>query len=245
MAIRFSTKLRNMLLGAVPVVTPGGASLAAATIAWVGGAPDKLHISAGSFITQGFAVGDVIMVSGFTTAVNNGIFTVTVVEDSDLSVSETTAETEAEGNNVKIQVISGGSLKDIFLNGVLKIYSGTQPANADAAYGSTLLCTISTASGTFTAGAPDAGLRFGTAASGAISKASSVWSGVVATTGTAGWFRLMGNVSDASGLDSTYLYPRIDGSIGTSGADLNMGSTSLTAAATLTIDTFTVTLPAE
>jgi hypothetical protein len=45
-------------------------------------------------------------------------------------------------------------------------------------------------------------------------------------------------------VDPTFLLPRIDGSIGVSGAQLNMSSTVITIGATITIDTFTVTLDA-
>ena len=43
-----------------------------------------------------------------------------------------------------------GGLKQALHNGQLKIYSGTQPSNADAAPTGTLLCTITDASGAHT-----------------------------------------------------------------------------------------------
>lgn len=44
-----------------------------------------------------------------------------------------------------------GSFKDAFSNGRVEIYSGSQPATADAAVTGTLLCTITNASGSHTA----------------------------------------------------------------------------------------------
>ena len=44
-----------------------------------------------------------------------------------------------------------GSFKDAFNNGKLEIYTGSQPASADAAPTGTLLCTITASSGTRTA----------------------------------------------------------------------------------------------
>ena len=89
------------------------------------------------------------------------------------------------------------------------------------------------------------GLKFGDAASGILSKLSTqTWSGVTAVTGTAGWFRFEGPVADSGLLDSAGSQIRLDGAISTSGQQLNMSSTSFTAAATQTISTFPITLPA-
>ena len=105
-----------------------------------------------------------------------------------------------------------------------------------------MLLEITVSAGAFAHGAFDNGLEFGDAASGAISKASGdTWQDQGLAAGTAGWFRFCANPTD-SGAASTTL-PRIDGSVGTSGADLNMSSTSVTVGATYTIDDFTLTLP--
>jgi hypothetical protein len=242
MTLRLSTKLRNMMLGGVPAID--GATIAGTTLAAASGSPDTFTDSGNGFVTAGFQVGDTICVSGFLAAANNGIFTVTIVAAGTLSISETSVTGEVAGPNVKIQVIKGGSLKDVFKDGVLKIYSGSQPATADAAITGSLLCTITVSSGAWAAGSPQYGLEFGTASSGAISKASGdVWSGTNAATGTAGYFRLYANATDAGAVD-TSTYPRIDGAIATSGSQLNLSSTSLVSGATLTIDTFTITFPA-
>lgn len=85
------------------------------------------------------------------------------------------------------------------------------------------------------------------ATAGAMTKdPTQTWSGtaVGAGTQTAGWFRYKGSIADAGALDSSAVYLRMDGSIGTSGSDLNMSSTSVTNGATQTISTFTFTVPA-
>jgi hypothetical protein len=105
-----------------------------------------------------------------------------------------------------------------------------------------LLLEISESAGAFVAGAFDNGLEFGDAASGAIAKAAAeTWQDAGLASGVAGWFRFVGNATDA-GASSTTL-PRLDGSVGTSGADLNMASTSVTVGATTTIDSYSLTLP--
>jgi len=94
------------------------------------------------------------------------------------------------------------------------------------------------------------GLRFGDSASGALVKDSAqTWSGVGtagAGAGTAaGWFRFVGSVNDPGTTDSSGVYIRLDGSIATSGADLNLSSTTVVTGATQTINTFSLTMPAS
>lgn len=239
-----------------------------------------------------------------------------------------------------------GSFKDAFQNGRIEIYTGAQPATADAAATGTLLCTITNGSGTHTREvcsygtvsltggasgsvssitvnsveilgatvafngtltqtaadiaaqinayhgyvhyiatsaaavvtitampglgtvpngyvvtstaatitktdanmangvAPVNGLKFGAPASTIISKLSSqTWSGTNAVTGTAGWYRMCGSVADASAADTGLIYFREDGAISTSGAELNMSSTALTATATTTVSSWDRTFP--
>ena len=91
---------------------------------------------------------------------------------------------------------------------------------------------------------PANGLKFGEPSSGAVSKlASQTWSGVNASSGTAGYYRLYGSVADAGSLDSSATYFREDGSIGTSGADMNMTSTALTNGIATAITAFQRTMP--
>jgi len=80
------------------------------------------------------------------------------------------------------------------------------------------------------------GLNFGSAVAGVISKpVSATWQGTVAVTGTAGWFR----VREAGDAGSTYSATacRVDGSIGTSGADMNLGALGLTLGAPFQVPT--------
>lgn len=247
MALRLSTCLRNKMLSAVPgrhVATITGTGIAAVD---GGGSADTFTDTGNGFVTAGFSIGDSILVIGFTgaNAGSHGPFVLTDVAEGTLTVATgSIIASDAATESVTIVALTGGSLKDIFKDSVLKIYSGSQPASADAAVTGTLLCTITVSSGTFTPGAVAAGLEFDVASSGAISKLSTqTWSGVNVATGTAGYFRLYANAPDTGVLDSGYIYPRIDGAIATAGSELNLSSTSLVASATLTIDTFTLTLP--
>ena len=83
------------------------------------------------------------------------------------------------------------------------------------------------------------------AAAGVLTKnTTQTWSGTAVATGTAGWFRYKGSVSDAGSLDSVAAYRRMDGNIATSGANLNMSSTSIVSSALQTLSTFSFTVPA-
>lgn len=141
-------------------------------------------------------------------------------------------------------MLNSTGVKEAFTNGTLHIYSGPQPATADAAVTGTLLLKITESGGTFTPGATANGINFGAPSGGVIAKATAeTWTGTGATAGTAGWFRLMGNATDAGGT-STAL-PRIDGTVATSGGDLNLVSTTIASGTPITIDTFALTLPAS
>lgn len=133
--------------------------------------------------------------------------------------------------------------KTIMQNGVIRIFPGVQPSSADDGESVSPLLEITVSSGTFTAGTATNGLNFAAPADGSCAKASSeVWSGAAASTGTAGWFRFYAN-DMTTGSDSSHA--RFDGSVSTSGAQLNMSSTAITAGATTTIDSFVVTMPAS
>ena len=252
MTLKLSTGLRNSLLGlqANPVSVMHEAYPTAAVMAYVdgAGAADTITDDQSQFITENIAPGMSLYTFGSTTAGNDldGV-ALTAVAAGTLSVATASLvgdTSEGFAATTTLVVCKGGSLKDVFHDGVLQIYSGSAPALADTAVSGTLICTITVSSGAWVAGAFDNGLEFGAAASGVIAKsATETWSGVgIGGGGTAGYFRLLGNVSDVGALST--VFPRIQGTIGTSGADLNMTSTTITVGATYTIDTFQLTLPA-
>ena len=117
----------------------------------------------------------------------------------------------------------------------VKIYSGVAPGSADDVEGS-LLVNIGSDAG-------DTHLHFLPAAvTGVLSKDANIWSGVAGSTGTASYFRLVVNTD--TGVFSTSEL-RMQGTVGTSGADINMSSVSIISGATQTIDTWDLTMPAS
>ena len=144
-----------------------------------------------------------------------------------------------------------GGLKELFADGVMDIYSGVGPANADAAETGSQLVRITVASGTCGSGGTGGGtsgtgvgsdgLDFGTAANGILPKNADVWSGMGTANGEAGWFRFYDTRAQA-GTSGTAV--RMDGICAVSGGDLNMSDLTVAAGATITVDSFSITLPA-
>jgi len=153
------------------------------------------------------------------------------------------AERLSTGLRNELMKAGGKSFADCLANGIIRIYTGTQPTTADDAEGSvTLLNEITLASGAFVSESPTNGINLDVATAGAVAKSTSeTWSGVAVATGTAGWFRFYANTV-VTGASTTGI--RFDGNISTSGAEINMSNLSLVIGGTTTIDAFIVTMPA-
>jgi hypothetical protein len=136
-------------------------------------------------------------------------------------------------------MLDANPVKTALALGFINIYSGLEPATADAAIGSAgtnvLLCTVSVSGG-------GTGLSFDTAAaSGSLAKApAEVWKGTNLASGTAAFYRHVAPADDGT---ASTTQPRIQGTIGTSGAEMNFSSTGLTMGAEQTIDHYIVALP--
>jgi hypothetical protein len=111
--------------------------------------------------------------------------------------------------------------------GLLRIYDGTQPTDPDTAIGAqNLLAELTLSDPAFGAAAD--------AAPGGRATASSITTDASANaTGTASWFRVVTSAGTAI----------IDGSVGTSGADLNLNTTSIVLGASVAVTSWTFTVP--
>ena len=128
--------------------------------------------------------------------------------------------------------IANTGLDPVFNGGRLRIYSGAKPATANLAPTGTLLADMTLPADAFSAAS---------GGSGQIAKLG-VWEDISAdAAGTAGWFRLSAS-GDTLVLDAAFA--RIDGTVAATGADLNLNNTSIAAGQTVTINTFTLTVPA-
>lgn len=138
-------------------------------------------------------------------------------------------------------MLQGSSLKEQLDGGFLYVYAGTVPADADAALDMTNVHTqlVKVTSDAVPADSGSTGLNFDTTASnGALAKApAETWAGKINFVGkdaaqagvgplTATFFRFCaaGDNGQAAGSGST---PRIQGTIGTAGADWIVTSASL------------------
>lgn len=138
-----------------------------------------------------------------------------------------------------------GSVKATMQDSVIGIFSGTQPANADATEGAgSLLMLITVDGGAFTGGSATNGLEMGTSTDGVLSKAAGeTWKGTglaAASTGTtATWFRWYANAYTTGASTSAV---RIDGAIGTTSAyEMQMSNTSIVEDVEAIVNTFTYT----
>jgi hypothetical protein len=137
-------------------------------------------------------------------------------------------------------ILGSNSFKAALADGVIGIYSGGQPADADQAETGTLLCLVTESGGAFVPGAAANGLEFGTAANGIIEKAAAeTWMGTILATGSAGWFRHYDN-NYTTGASTTAV--RFDGSCATSGAQLNLSTLNFVLNAPFYINTYEVEL---
>jgi hypothetical protein len=109
--------------------------------------------------------------------------------------------------------------------GTIKIYDGTQAATADTAISTQNLLVTITLNST----------AFGNASNGVATLNGVPLSGTAGATGTASWFRM------ANGSGTTIL----DGSVGTSNADLILNTTSILNGNTVQVTSGTLTMPAS
>jgi hypothetical protein len=144
---------------------------------------------------------------------------------------------------------SAKAVQELLSGGMIRIYSGAQPANADAVETGTLLCDITLASGAFTPGANGAstnGLTFADAVAAAIGKTvAEVWSGEGLAANTAGWFRFYASERVTGASTSSVRFDGDVSSVAAGTGDLQIDSTSIATGAVVTVTQFDINLPFE
>lgn len=133
-------------------------------------------------------------------------------------------------NNVHVAVTTRNTWLDALTTNIgtssqITIFAGTQPADVSSATtaGNTTCATLT---------GPTTNL-FGAASAGVLT-ANTITSDTNASGGTAAWFSIRKNTGQRV----------LDGSVGTSGSDLNLNSTTITTGATVAISAFTITAAA-
>ena len=117
------------------------------------------------------------------------------------------------------QAMGSALATDIGASAVLEIRSGSKPATPESAATGTLLVSI-TISGSFTS-------------SGGVLTSADPAAVAPTASGTAGYFRLKKSGGTAV----------LDGTVGTSGADMNLGSTTITTGVNVDLGVITITVP--
>ena len=145
----------------------------------------------------------------------------------------------------KAAILGPAAFEDLFDGGVIHVYSGPQPATADDAPTGTLLGTISMSGAAWTPGAPAGGLRFLRNGPFVSNVPGDSWLLVPKASGSVGWWRLVSNGEDGSGV--SYELPRIDGAIGAQGAngafEMVLKNVALTAGTAVRIQSFFYSIP--
>lgn len=117
------------------------------------------------------------------------------------------------------------SIGDDLNSGTLKIYTGSQPANADDAPTGTLLVTINLPADSFAAAANGIAAKSGT------------WSGVAVADGNAGWFR-KANAAATRNYDGAI-------TVTGGGGEIELDDIGIVTGQTVLINTYSITQPAS
>ncbi len=128
-----------------------------------------------------------------------------------------------------------GPLRTLLNGSVFRIYSGSVPANADAAVGSAvLLCEVGSGGG---------GVTFEAAAPGGVLMKNALenWTGDNVESGEASFFRL---VTQADTGASSQTEVRVQGTVGVIGTDMELTSTTFVSGSPQIIDVAAFTIPA-
>ncbi|HEY6019927.1 MAG TPA: hypothetical protein VIY48_08490 [Candidatus Paceibacterota bacterium] len=255
MALRYSTAVRNFMAGIGSykdafqngrIEIYQGAQPATADAAVTGTLLCTITDNSQARTAEVLSAGSVTLTGGASGSVNtltvNGIEVMGAAVPFNTSLTQTAADVAAQINRFH----SGAEYLASAAGAVVTITAlpgtGTMPNGFIVA---STVTTLTKTDANMAGGVAAAnGLKYDFPANGAIAKlASQVWSGLNVASGTAGYYRQYGSVADAGGADTNLVYYREDGAISTSGAEMNLSSTALTAGATTTLGGSSLTIP--
>lgn len=141
-----------------------------------------------------------------------------------------------------VMMPDGKSYADALKNGVIRIFTGSQPVSANDAETGALLCEISRNGVQFIAYSLIGGINLGGGLSGILSKSTSEnWQGNVRENGSCGWYRHYDNTC-TTGASTTSV--RYDGAVGAiSGGDLNMSHIDVLVGGKISLDAYNFVHP--
>lgn len=189
-------------------------------------------LGAGAYTAEVKAIGSFALASGSAGSVNtitvNGVDILGAAVPFNTSLSQTAADVAAQinwnpKNKLYVATAVGTTVTLTAMPGLGAL------VNTHAVNGT--VTTIALGSLVNMAGGVNSvnGLDFNPPAAGVLTKKTGqTWQGTSVADGAAGWFRFVGPIADAGAADASEVYVRVDGNIGTSGADLNMVNTTFT-----------------
>lgn len=259
MALRLSAALRNAVLGTQPLKLAmdncvlkiyTGSQPSSADAAPTGTLLCTYSSASGALTREVLAQGSVALTGGGSGSVDtlavNSLEIMGSATSYDTSLTQTATNIVTKiNNNPKNQLFVASNVSGTSATITITCKPGVGVVTWTVASTVTTITKTDTNIGTVTAGtAPVNCLQWGTVTAGTLAKLSTqTWSGAAAATGTAGWLRFEASVTDAGALDSAAVVMRMDGSVSTSGAELNLSTTAITSGVTQTVDSFVVTLP--
>lgn len=136
---------------------------------------------------------------------------------------------------------AANAIRTAYANAVVAVYSGTQPASADAAETGTLLGLITKDGGEFTPGQVTNGLNWDAAVDGVCLKPSAEeWAIIPSVGGTAGYARVYANAM-VTGISTSAV--RFDLACGVGAGELRFSTTSLNVGVKSVVNTLSLTQP--
>lgn len=259
MALKLSLGLRNFILSTGPmreafknaiIEMYSGGQPVDADQAVTGTLLCTFTKTGGAFTAEVLASTTITLTGGASGSINtltvNGV---NLIPDGAVPFNTSLAQTAADlaaaiNNNFTDPTFTASAVGAVV---TIKAAPGTGATpNAQAVATTLTTITNTIANGSTLAGGVTAvnGLSFAPAAAGVLPKRTTeAWQGTAVATGTAGWFRLKSSIADAGALDSVGAFMRLDGSVATAGAQLNLTSTSIVSAAVQTLATFNINFP--
>lgn len=133
------------------------------------------------------------------------------------------------------------SATELFTGGKIIVYSGTVPANADAATGAAVaVWTITKTNGTPSGLTFDAGV---TGSRALVKAAADTWGGdITGTPADVTFFRLLESADTGTDADTDGAYARVQGTVGVTEGDFRVASVSLSAG-TKNLSAFSMQIP--
>jgi hypothetical protein len=261
MALVFSTATQNYIAqigswksnfdnGVIDIYSGAQPSATTADLAPTGNLLCTLSLSAGAKTAEVQALGNITLTGGAAGSVDtltvNGIEIMGSSTPFNTTLTQTALDIANKINRNPKNLLYIASASGAVVT-IKAMYGLGTLANGWVVTGT--LTTITATYGNMASGVNSInGLSMDVAITGSMNKNPlEVWSGLVigAGTQTAGWFRFRGAIADDNTLDSTNVkFLRMDGAISTSGANMNMSSTSLTNGVLQTLNTFSFRVPA-